>query len=146
MKIIDIALKDLVRSTRSFFFIGMTLVAPLVITGLIYFAFGGMQSGDVSLNPIQVGIVNADRLPADAPIPDPIGKNVRDMFFDESVKTWIMAFDYPDEATARAALDNQEIDVAVIIPAAFTEKLLADQTDTSILLLQDPTLTITSAW
>ena len=34
MKIIDIALKDLVRSFRSLFAIGMMFVAPLLITGL----------------------------------------------------------------------------------------------------------------
>lgn len=142
MKILDIAFKDLLRSTRNFFLIGMTLVAPLFITGLIYFAFGGLQSGNVSMTAIKVGVVNADTLTADAPLEVPIGKNIRDMFFDDSVKSWITASDYPDEASARTALESQEIGVAVIIPQAFTEKLLAGQTDTPILLLQDPTLTI----
>ena len=62
MKIIDIALKDLLRSFRSLFMIGMTIAAPLMLTGLIYFAFGGMSGGDVSLTPIKVGLVNADKL------------------------------------------------------------------------------------
>ena len=42
MKILDIAFKDLTRSFRSAFAIGMMVVAPLMLTGLIYFAFGGM--------------------------------------------------------------------------------------------------------
>ena len=45
MKALDIALKDLVRSWRSAFTLVMMFVAPLLITGLIYMAFGGLGSG-----------------------------------------------------------------------------------------------------
>jgi ABC-2 type transport system permease protein len=142
MKIIDIAIKDLVRSTRSMFLVGMALVAPLVITGLIYFAFGSMASGDVSLTTIQVGVVNADTLPASAPLDEPVGKSIRDMFFDESVETWIEARDYPDETAARLAVDRQEIGVAVLIPQTFSQDYLSGEKNSAITLLQDPTLTI----
>jgi len=60
MKIIDIAFKDLVRSTRSFFLIGMTLAVPLLITVLIYFAFGSMTSGDVSMTAIKVSTARGE--------------------------------------------------------------------------------------
>src|SRR5512143_2338104 len=116
MKTLDIALKDLVRSTRSLFLVGMALAAPLVITGLIFFAFGSMKSGDVSMTAIKVGVVDADVLPQDAPLEAPLGENIRGMFFDESVKSWIAARDYGDEEAARAALSAQQIGVAVIIP------------------------------
>jgi ABC-2 type transport system permease protein len=142
MKVFDIAFKDLIRSTRNLFLIGMTVVAPLVITGLIYFAFGSLSGGDVSLSAIRVGIVDNDRLPASAPLDVPVGTNIRDIFFDDSVKSWITASDYPDETAARAAIDHQEIGVAVIIPPNFTEDYLAGQTGEPITLLQDPTLTI----
>ena len=69
MKIIDIAIKDVLCSLRSAFIVGMALGGPLLLTGLMYFAFGGMSGGNVSLTPIQVGVVNADKLPADA-LPD----------------------------------------------------------------------------
>ncbi|MDV7399098.1 hypothetical protein RZS08_47250, partial [Arthrospira platensis SPKY1] len=101
MKIIDIALNDLLRSLRSAFMIGMTIIAPLLLTGLIYFAFGGLAGGDVSMTAMKVGLVNADALPADSPLDAPIGDNIRAMFFDESVESWIEASDYPDEAAAR---------------------------------------------
>ena len=142
MKIIDIAFKDLTRSTRNMFLIGMTLAAPLLITGLMYFAFGSMTSGDVSMTAIKVGVVNADVMPADSPLEVPLGENIRSMFFDDSVKSWITASDYADEAAVRAAVDSQEIGVAVIIPATFTEDYLAGKADTVITILQDPTLTI----
>lgn len=142
MKIIDIALKDLIRSTRSLFLVGMAFAAPLLLTGLIYFAFGSMRSGDVSMTAIKVGVVNADVLPAGAPLEAPLGKNIRSMFFDDSVKSWITAGDYPDENAARIALNAQQIGVAVIIPGNFTEDYLAGKKDSTITILQDPTLTI----
>ena len=142
MKILDIAFKDLVRSTRSLFLIGMALAAPLLITLLIYFAFGSMTSGDVSMTAIKVGVVNADVLPAESLLDVPLGENIRSMFFDDSVKSWITARDYADEAAAREALNKQEIGVALIIPETFTADYLAGNKDTVITILQDPTLTI----
>jgi ABC-2 type transport system permease protein len=142
MKIIDIAFKDLIRSTRSLFLIGMAIVAPLLLTALIYFAFGSISSGTMSMASIKVGVVNADVLPADAPLEAPLGDSIHSMFFDDSVKSWLTASDYADETAARAAVDAQEIGVAVIIPATFTEDYLVGTTDTAITILQDPTLTI----
>jgi ABC-2 type transport system permease protein len=142
MKIIDIALKDLTHSMRSLFLIGMTLAAPLLITFLIYFAFGSMRGGDVSLTAIKLGVVNADLLPADAQLESPIGKSIRDMFFDGSVASWITATDYADENAARAALDAREIGVAVVIPETFTRDYLAGAAGSPITIWQDPTLTI----
>lgn len=142
MKILDIAFKDLTRSSRSMFLIGMSFFVPLLITFLIYFAFGSMQSGDVSMTAIQVGVVNADVLPAGSPLTAALGENIHSMFFDVSVSSWIAASDYADESAARAALNKQEIGVAVIIPATFTEEYLAGKNTTPIVILQDPTLTI----
>ncbi|MBP7693314.1 MAG: ABC transporter permease [Anaerolineales bacterium] len=144
MLILDIALKDLVRSSRNLFLVGMTLAAPLLITGLMYFAFGGGggAGGDVRLNPIQVGVVDADVLPSGAPLTTTLGGNVRSLFFDESVRSWISAADYPDAAAARAALDARTIGVAVLIPASFTADYLAGRAGAPIRVVQDPTLTI----
>ena len=142
MKIINIAFKDLTRSFRSLFAIGMMVLAPLLLTGLIYFAFGGMSGGDVSAVSIKVGVVNADKLPEDSVFDAPIGNNIRSMFFDESVESWITAFDYADEASAREAVDKQEIGVAVIIPQNFTERYLSGDRDAQVLIVSDPTLSI----
>ena len=71
MKILDIAFKDLTRSFRSAFAIGMMVIAPLMLTGLIYFAFGSMSSGDVSMTAITVGVVNADQLTSDSMLDAP---------------------------------------------------------------------------
>ena len=142
MKILDIAFKDLTRSFRSAFAVGMMVIAPLLLTGLIYMAFGGMSGGDVSMTPITVGVVNADQLPADSVLDAPIGDNIRSMFFDESVKSWITASDYPDEASARAAVDNLEIGVAIIIPQDFSAHYLKGEKNSPVVIVSDPTLSI----
>jgi ABC-2 type transport system permease protein len=120
----------------------MMVVAPLMLTALIYFAFGSMSSGDVSMTAIKVGVVNADQLPADSVLEAPIGDNIRSMFFDESVKAWIEAGDYANEESARAAVDRQEIGVAVIIPQNFSERYLSGEQDVQVLIVSDPTLSI----
>lgn len=142
MKILDIALKDLTRSFRSTFAVGMMVVAPLLLIGLIYLAFGGAANGTSDLPAIAVGFVNLDVLPADAPLKEPLGNNIRSMFFDESVKSWITAGDYADEAAARAAVEKQEIGVAVIVPADFTARTLAGKDKPQVVIVSDPTLTI----
>lgn len=142
MKILDIAFKDLTHSFRSAFAIGMMVIAPLMLTGLIYFAFGGMSSGDVSMTAIKVGVVNADELPDSSVLNAPIGDNIRSMFFDESVKSWIEASDYADEASVRAAVDKQEIGVAVVIPQDFTSSYLSGEKNVQVLIVSDPTLSI----
>ncbi|HLE91097.1 MAG TPA: ABC transporter permease, partial [Anaerolineales bacterium] len=133
MKILDIAFKDLTHSFRSAFAIGMMVVAPLMLTGLIYFAFGSMSSGEVSMTAIKVGVVNADELSEPSVLDSPIGDAIRSMFFDESVESWIEASDYADEASVRAAVDKQEIGVAVVIPQDFTTRYLSGEKDVQVL-------------
>lgn len=142
MKIIDIALKDLTRSFRSAFAVGMAVIAPLLLVGLIYFALGGALSGEADLPAVTVGLVNSDSLPAGAPLDKPLGEHIRDMFYDQSVESWITPSDYPDEASARAALDAQQVGVAVVIPAGFSERFLAGERDIQVLVISDPTLSI----
>ena len=142
MKILNIALKDLTRSFRNAFAVGMTVVAPLLLIGLIYFAFGGASSGTSDLPVVKVGVVNADKLPADASLDQSLGEDIRSLFFDEKVESWTVAIDYPDEASARAAVDKGEISVAVIIPQDFTESFLAGERDSQVYILSDPTLTV----
>ena len=142
MKILDIAGKDLVRSFRSLFAVGMMVVAPLLITGLMYFAFGGLARGATDLPAVKVGVVNLDVLPAGAPLEAPLGQAIQAMFHDDSVKGWLTATDYADEAAARAAVDQQALGVAVIVPANFTERFLAGHTDAPVVVVPDPALTI----
>ena len=139
MKVLDIAIKDMIRSIRSLFAIGMTLIVPLLLTGLIYFAFGGATSGKVDLPVLKIGVVNRDAPPADQPA---LGNLLVDMLKDPSVANWLKATDIADENSARAAVDGQEIGMAILIPANFSAVILSGERQTNLVLVQDPTLTI----
>jgi ABC-2 type transport system permease protein len=145
MKLIDIALKDLLRSTRSIFAIGMMLVAPLLITGLIYAAFSGMSSGssastNIDLPTMQFAVVNLDQPPAGSPYL--MGKTLAAFLHDNSLPTWLQAVDMTDETAARAAVNRGEYGAAVIIPANFTQAVTSTQGQAAITLVQDPTLSV----
>ena len=141
MKIFDIAFKDLTRSFRSSFAVGMMFVAPLLITGLIYFAFGGLSgdSGSFSIQPIKVVIANLDRAEANGV---KLGDIIVTAMSNPEFKQWFSVTTASDEAAARASVDRREAGVAVIIPADFTQAALSPLGKTNLVLVQDPTLTI----
>ena len=66
MKIMDIARKDLKRVFRSVFALVMMFGAPLLIAGLLYFAFGGLVSGTGSFNLPRTSVVIANLDQADS--------------------------------------------------------------------------------
>lgn len=140
MKILDIAFKDLTRAFRSTFAIGMMVVAPLMITGLIYFAFGGLtgNGGSFSIQPVKVVVANLDQPWSGVNLGDAIVKSLSQKDFER----WFSVTTAPDESAARAGVDRREAGVAVIIPADFTQIALSPEGRTSIVLVQDPTLTI----
>jgi ABC-2 type transport system permease protein len=139
MKVLDIAIKDFIRSLRSKFAIGMMIVMPLVITGLIFAAFGNSTQGTPDLPALQLGVVNLDQPPADMPA---MGKMLEDMFRDPSVSSWLQVTQFGDEASARQAVDDQKIGMAVLIPANFSQELFVENGKPQLDLVQDPTLTI----
>lgn len=140
MKILDIAFKDLTRSFRSAFAVGMMFVAPLLITGLIYFAFGGLSSGSggFSIQPVNVVIVNLDQATNGFSVGDLIVQAMSDPDFAQ----WFSVTPATDESSARSSVDRREAGVAVIIPADFTQVALSPTGKSSVVIVQDPTLTI----
>lgn len=139
MKLIDIAFKDMLRSFRSLFAIGMMVVAPLLITGLIYVAFSGQISGNPEMPVTKVVVVNGDEPPAGAP---GFGEMAIEMMSDASVAKWLQVSTAVDEATARGMVDRQEAGVAVIFPPDFSQALLSGEGNPEVRVIQDPTLTI----
>lgn len=141
MKIFDIAQKDLLRSFRSMFMLGMCLVAPLAIAGLIYLAFSGMSSnGDqaAALADVRVSVVNLDRPRPGLPY---LGESVLSFLQDERMPAWLVVSEMESEAAARSAIERQEISVAVIIPPDFSAALAGEGGRGTLTLLHDPTLT-----
>ncbi|HLB47266.1 MAG TPA: ABC transporter permease [Anaerolineales bacterium] len=141
MKVIDIALKDLLRSFRSLFAVGMMFVAPLLITGIIYFAFGGLRGGDGApdLPVTNVVVVNLDEPLADG---QNLGALLVEFLKDEQLAELITATEMNDEASARAAIDRQEAGVVVIIPTDFSAAVAAPDGRATLTLIHDPTLTL----
>lgn len=141
MKIIDIAFKDLIRSFRSAFAVGMMFVAPLLATGLIYFAFGGLSggSGGFSIQPVKVAVVNLDRPTSDGLS---LGDLIVQSLSNPEFARWFTVTTASDEAAGRALVDRREAGVAVIIPADFSQQAVSPAGETHIVMVQDPTLTI----
>lgn len=135
MKAVDIALKDLLRSFRSLFAVGMMLVAPMLITGLIHFAFSGTGGeGSVELPPLRVLLVNHDSLK--------MGKMLQDYLEDPEMPEWLQV-EGSSEAEARQAVTRGEAGAAVILPQGFSKAIFADRDEPArLVIVQDPTLTL----
>src|SRR5512133_3482243 len=120
MKVLQIALKDLRRSFRSAFLLVMMFVAPLLITGLLYFAFGNGSGGQGGffLPVTRVRVANLDQ-PAPG-IDLAAGQLLLQYLQGEKLARLLQTSPAPDEESARAAVDRREADVALIIPANFT--------------------------
>ena len=143
MLLIDVALKDLRRSLSKPFNLVMMLGAPFLITGLIYFAFGGMANDQdsYSLQRIRTVIANLDQ----GSTGFNAGQQLEQFLLDDSVSEILDARTVNAGVVARTAVDQQEADVAVIIPADFSETALGGEKVAEILLYQDPTLTLAPA-
>lgn len=143
MKTLYIASKDLLRSFRSVSFLAFGLLVPLLVSGLFYFAFGGLVSegGGFDLPTTKVLLVNLD-----TPQPEygafSAGQVLVEMMRSEELASLLEVALVEDAAGARAAVDRQEAGVAVIVPADFTSAVLDPEGHAAIEVYQDPTLTL----
>ncbi len=154
MKAFDIALKDLTRSFRSAFAVIFMLGVPLLVTGMFYFMFGNTaQSGGFDLPRTKVIIANMD---AGGPkfqinpkhIPGgrkagTIGDLIVSILESDDMVDLIEVTFAADSRSARASVDNQEAQVAIIIPSDFSEQFADMRNGKAVIeFYQDPTLTI----
>jgi ABC-2 type transport system permease protein len=142
MKALDIALKDLTRSFRTVFAVGMMFVAPLLITGLIYLAFGGLMGGEEGAAPdlprTRVVVVNDD-----APVEGlAAGEMLVTFLQGDTLAALVDLGLVGDEEAARALLDRREADMLLLIPRDFSEAVVAPGARTSLILIPDPTLSV----
>ena len=142
MKMLDIALKDLLRYLRTAFLVVMMFVVPLLMTGIFYFAFGGQGSSAGFNVPVtRVQIVNLDRPPAQ-PSRLAFGEMLIEFLQHEKLATLLQVTIAPDGASAREAVKNRSAEVAVIIPANFTSAALTPGEGATITIVQDPARTL----
>jgi len=142
-KIRDIAFKDLLRSFRSTFALVMMFIAPLLMTGIFHFAFGGLASdgGSFDIPLTRVQIVNLDQ-PAPQFGGSSAGQMLVDFLQDDTLSSLLHVTEAADEASARTAVENQVADVAIIVPGDFTAAVLTPESYAALTLVQDPTLTL----
>jgi ABC-2 type transport system permease protein len=154
MKAIDIALKDMTRSFRSAFAVIFMFGVPLLVTGMFYLMFGNMaQNGGFELPRTKVIIANMD---AGGPkfqvnpknIPggrkaDTMGELIVSILESDEMSDLIEITYAADPQAARASVDSQQAQVAIIIPPDFSKQFAdVEQGKAVIEFYQDPTLTI----
>lgn len=140
MKAFDIAFKDMLRSFRSAFTLVMMFIAPLLITGLIYLAFGGAGSSEITISQIKLGIVNLDKPAATAQVN--LGNELVKVLKSDGFKNLLAVTDEADEAGARQSILDKKASVALIIPADFTDKAFLQDKGSNLLLIYDPASTL----
>jgi ABC-2 type transport system permease protein len=164
LKVLDVALKDMLQSSRSYFALVFMFGIPILITGLFFFMFGGLrdeEEGGFTLPVTSVLIVNLDQegfetlsgfgdfVPGEFGGDDldlggesSMGEIVPQIMGNEDLAEFLEVSIGKDPNNARQAVDNQEFDVAIIIPENFTQAMLIPEERATIELYQDPTLTI----
>ncbi len=153
MKAIDIALKDLTRSFRSTFAVIFMFGIPLLVTGMFYFMFGNIANGgSFNLPRTKVVVANLDqggpKFTANTKnIPGgedahTMGELIVGVLKSERMADLIEVSTVADAASARAAVDRQAAQVALIIPPDFSKQFADVDGKAVVEFYQDPTLTI----
>jgi ABC-2 type transport system permease protein len=143
MKIYDIAFKDVKSTLLSVFSLVMMFGAPLLITGLLYFAFGGLTTGGAEFNlpATKVVVANLDQASAQN-AQFAAGDLLLQFLQDDALADVLTVTTAASEAEARAAVDGQAAGVAIILPTDFTLAVTTPGRTAAVTLYQDPTLTI----
>jgi len=156
LKFIAITWKDLRIASRRTVTLLFMFGLPLLMTGLFYLMFGNIaREGGFSLSRIQVGVANEDK---QAPRLQTSRKNVPGnvnastlsdlvvkVLQSEELQDLLAVTVYPDGVAAKAAVDNGQQQVAVIIPSGFSKNYSEPYKTSTLEFYQDPTLTLTPA-
>jgi ABC-2 type transport system permease protein len=154
MKILDIALKDLTRSFRSAFAVIFMFGVPVLVTGMFYFMFGSVaENGGFDLPRTKVILANMDQggprfqiKPKNIPggrQADTMGELIVGILQSDDMADLIEVEFASDPDTARAAVDGQRAQVAIIIPPDFSEEFADVREGKAVIeFYRDPTLTI----
>jgi ABC-2 type transport system permease protein len=154
MKILDIALMNMTRSFRSLFAVVFMFVIPILVTGMFYFMFGNMaqNGGEFNLPRTKVIVANLDEggpkfstktknIPGGENA-DTMGELIVGILQNDDLADLVEVALAADAASARAAVDDQTAEVALIIPKDFSHQFADLDGKAVIEFYQDPTLTI----
>ena len=154
MKALDIALKDLTRSFRSAFAVVFMFGVPLLVTGMFYFMFGNVaENGGFNLPRTKVIIANMDQggpkfqvNPKNVPggrKAKTMGDLIVNILQSDEMTDLIEVSFAANPQAARSSVDNQQAQVALIIPSDFSKQFADVREGKAVIeFYQDPTLTI----
>ena len=153
MKALDIALKDIIRSFRSATALVFMFGIPLLMTGMFYVMLGSSaRRGGFDLPRTKIVIANLDeggpKMQAGTEnVPggieaDTLGELVVNVLQSDDLADLLDFSLAPDAASARLAVDSQNAQVAIIIPADFSTQFADLYGQAAVEFYQDPTLTI----
>ena len=139
MKIIAIAVKDLWRAFRSFFALAFMFGVPILMTVMFAFLFGGIggEDSEFSIPKTDVLFVNQDEgspLVSSFPMDGQEFAKMSDMLLDslqQDTFNDLMTLKKSNELEARSAVDEQQVDLALIIPKNFTNALIGGSQEPS---------------
>ena len=147
-RVLAIALKDLRSTFRNVPALAMMLAAPLALSALLGFAFGGGGSG-FSVSATKVAVANLDRAPAasSGQQSPAAGATIAGILSSPGLKDIIKVNTVPSAELARERVDHGKDVVAVIIPPALSEVLFgtSDTAKAAVELYQNPTQGIGAA-
>ncbi|MEI6309448.1 MAG: ABC transporter permease [bacterium] len=136
----ELVWKDLRRMFRSPFAVGMAFIAPLLITGLLYLAFGGLSSGSGGIGLTRLAVVDLDQ--AVPGIEAKAGAIVTQVLSAPALSSLFQVSSVSDEATARRLLEGREADLALILPVDFSQAAFTGAAQARLVILHDPTLQV----
>jgi ABC-2 type transport system permease protein len=113
-RVFAIAFKDLRSTYRNVPALAMMLAAPLALSALLGFAFGG--SSGFSVAATKVAVVNLDKAPAQGAQAPAVGASIVDIMTSDGLKDLLTVSRKQSVEAARASVDDGEDVVAVIIP------------------------------
>jgi ABC-2 type transport system permease protein len=142
MKILDIAFKDLKHSLRSGFGVVMMFIVPIMIPAIIYAAFGGALDGSADGGGFDIAVTRVVVANLDRATDQAAGSILTEFLQSDNLKSLLRTTVVDDEATARNRVSTQQADVAVIIPADFSQAAFSGSGAANVVMVHDPTLTV----
>jgi ABC-type Na+ efflux pump permease subunit len=136
MKVFHIAIKDIKQSFRSFLAVAMMFGVPILMTGMFALLFGGTMDEDTTFEVplIPVAVANLDE--------GILGETIVEVLTSDDLADLLTVSVFDTAGEARALVDDQQADAAVIIPPGLTTSLFGVDAQAEVEIYQDPALTL----
>jgi len=138
MKMLDIALKDMLQAFRSRTALIFMFAVPILVTAMFVFLFGGL-GGDEEQTEIPTIYVQVANLDSGE---EQLGEMLVEGLTNENLPIPMQVTRADGAESARQAVDSQQAGVAVLIPENFSAAMMAPEGRAEVEIYQDPTLTL----